>query len=257
MPMKKIHFCSILGLIVLSLFNSCTTEVLNETPYQSSRKSEDCFSFDSIRNPANWQSYSTSQQMMDACQIPEDILSNLSTPELVELCATHPMNPVYNAYDNPMTGVRYIMENFNGFKELQKRKDAAKELLDFYERIDCTNVLSEPFPITLQNVDRRKYSVSNIGFMELVLASKAVPALYETEYVGELDRISYDKYVQKIEKIDVYGIPGLKTSLMIQSQVMLQTKSIDKVQKQELEKFVESGGEQSNVKTVSEILYNE
>ena len=121
---------------VLLMVCSCSDEILNEDNHQAILGTSNvAFSFDSITSNGNWKSYSI-QQKFDACQIPDSLLSKLTTKELVEICASHPLNPICNAYNNPMDGARYIMRNFSGFKELQKREDAAEKLLDFYESID-------------------------------------------------------------------------------------------------------------------------
>ena len=43
-------------------------------------------------------------------QIPDSILHQLSTDQLVALCAKHPLNVICNAYDDPMIGAKYIVQ---------------------------------------------------------------------------------------------------------------------------------------------------
>ena len=44
--------------------------------------------------------------MQSACQIPDDVLSNLSTEELVQICMDYPLFGNYLAYDNETFGIK-------------------------------------------------------------------------------------------------------------------------------------------------------
>ena len=168
----------ILLFAVLLMVCSCSDEILNEDNHQAILGASNVtFSFDSITSNGNWKLCSFKQKF-DACQIPDSLLSELTTKELVELCASHPLNPICYAYNNPMDGAQYIMKNFNGFKELQKREDAAERLLDFYEGIDFIKVTNSPYPITHEGNNGKFYSGLNILFIELVLASGEILWLY-------------------------------------------------------------------------------
>lgn len=50
------------------------------------------------------------RQKMQMSQIHDSILHQLSTDQLVALCAKHPLNVICNAYDNPMIGAKYIVQ---------------------------------------------------------------------------------------------------------------------------------------------------
>ena len=240
---------------MLLIVCSCSDEILNEDNHQAILGASNvAFSFDSITSNGNWKSYPFKQKF-DACQIPDSLLSELSTKELVELCASYPLNPLCYAYDNPMNGAKHIMGNFNGFKELQKRENAAEQLLDFYEGIDFIKVTHSPYPITLEGDNGKLYSGSNILFIELVLASGEIPSLYNKINSERLDRVSYSKFEQKLDKKDTYGMNSLNNSLIIQSQVALKTKKLEKNDRRIIQNFYNSYGRSSDISTVSKILY--
>ena len=46
----------------------------------------------------------------NANEPPDSILHQLSTDQLVALCAKHPLNVICNAYDDPMIGAKYIVQ---------------------------------------------------------------------------------------------------------------------------------------------------
>ncbi len=241
-------------LTLLALICSCSDEVLNESKQQAMLGTPNkTFSFDSITNKNNWRSYSFKQKF-DVCQIPDSILPLLTTKELVEFCATNPMNPLCYAYDNPMVGARYIMKHFNGFAELKKRTDAAEELLNFYESIDFKKVSSSPYPITIE-CNNKLYRASIVGFIEFILASEELPSLNNKHNISRLDQLSKEKYVQKLEKVDVYGSSHINNSLMVQSKVALKSKILSAEDKDNIQTFYNSCGRNSDISIVSKILF--
>ena len=68
------------------------------------------FSFDGIYNSDPWKNATSFDKKMQMSQIPDSILHQLSTDQLVALCAKHPLNVICNAYDNPMIGAKYIVQ---------------------------------------------------------------------------------------------------------------------------------------------------
>lgn len=98
------------------------------------------FSFDSVTKPEIWKTFQTLEEMQSACQIPDDVLPNLSTEELVQICMDYPLFGNYLAYDNETFGIKKVMAGFNGFTELKKRTDAAEKLLDIYANVNVTTL---------------------------------------------------------------------------------------------------------------------
>lgn len=113
---------------------SCSDEILNEDNQQAVLGTSNAsFSFDSITEPSNWRKYQSLEEMLAACQIPEDKLKSMSTDELIEVCMSHPLHMIYVAYNNQLEGAKVIIDDFNGFQELKLRDDAALKLLSFYD----------------------------------------------------------------------------------------------------------------------------
>lgn len=125
--MKKFIF----GIAILLTLIACNEE-LQIDPKQSTTGNKtraftaQTFSFDSVTKPEIWKTFQTLEEMQSACQIPDDVLSNLSTEELVQICMDYPLFGNYLAYDNETFGIKKVMAGFNGFTELKKRTDAAE-----------------------------------------------------------------------------------------------------------------------------------
>ena len=72
-------------------------------------------------------------ELLAALQIPEDVLSSLSTEDLTAICLKYPFIRFITygaAYDERLD---LLFEEFNGIRELFKRNDASKELLKQHE----------------------------------------------------------------------------------------------------------------------------
>lgn len=95
-----------------------------------------------------WEAFQSLDEMIEACQIPDDILSKMSTDELVEAVANYPLAINVCAYDTPQEGIAHIKEYFNGLHELSKRSTAVQSMdayLDRYEQAGSTDFVKETF----------------------------------------------------------------------------------------------------------------
>lgn len=79
-----------------------------------------------------WYAFTTQMQKVHACQIPDDILQNLTTEALVETVLNYPLSSNMYAYDNIQLGYNNLKNQFNGLQELERRKDALTVLSNTY-----------------------------------------------------------------------------------------------------------------------------
>jgi hypothetical protein len=79
-----------------------------------------------------WEQLQSSDEMDSVLQIPENILSIISTEGLIETVLNYPgFGNLYFSEDYQFA-FEILTENFNGFRELLHRNDAAKKLMDRY-----------------------------------------------------------------------------------------------------------------------------
>jgi hypothetical protein len=64
-----------------------------------------------------WKKFQSSEEMVNACQIPDAVLSSLSTEELTELCLQYPLIEYVFAFDNLNSGFDKLFSDFNGIRE--------------------------------------------------------------------------------------------------------------------------------------------
>jgi len=61
-----------------------------------------------------WKQFKSHKEMTDACQIPEKILSSLSTKDLTAICLQYPLLIDMFAFNIPDYGIDAVFDNFNG-----------------------------------------------------------------------------------------------------------------------------------------------
>lgn len=86
-----------------------------------------------------WAKLSSSQEMIDACHIPNDILITLTTNELAEICISYPLLADMLLTRNFQDGFERTSKIFNGFQELLLRDNAGPSLLRIYEQFDLVS----------------------------------------------------------------------------------------------------------------------
>ena len=79
---------------------------------------------------AEWVEFDSHQEMIDACQIPEEILNNMSTEALVETVLNYPLLYDMLVWENQSHGVQSVISSFNGLSALLSREDGPELLAD-------------------------------------------------------------------------------------------------------------------------------
>lgn len=87
-----------------------------------------------------WKQLKNHKEKVDVCQIPDSILANLSTNDLIEICLQYPLLIDILAFNNTQDGVNKIKSNFNGFNELLNRNESGKLLIKKYSKIDPLDI---------------------------------------------------------------------------------------------------------------------
>lgn len=90
------------------------------------------YSYPILPGSPKWKAFTTGQQMVDACQIPESVLKSLTTRALLETCVDYPLWLNYIAYDYFNNGILSVINRFNGLTELSRRIDMPGVIIDFY-----------------------------------------------------------------------------------------------------------------------------
>jgi hypothetical protein len=83
-----------------------------------------------------WKAFGSHEEMLKACQIPEELLHRMSTTALVETVLSYPLIGDWLAYNTPEMGIEHVSEQFNGLSELLGRNDVGVGLIALYQTMD-------------------------------------------------------------------------------------------------------------------------
>jgi len=101
----------------------------------------------------NESAYTSHQEMIDACEIPEETLRQMTTQALLESVLNYPLLGDVLAYDDSEAGFEAMVDSFRGLEEFLSREDAAEVLEDVPgdgQSSDETRVISRGFVAILR-----------------------------------------------------------------------------------------------------------
>lgn len=109
-----------------------TTEEINAC--MGMPRPTDAYNYPIRPGSAQWKAFKTTQEMIDACQLPAPLLMSISTQGLIQACWENSIFPETAIFgiDYPQKGFDNGWYNFNCYTELIKRKDAGLLLYKRY-----------------------------------------------------------------------------------------------------------------------------
>lgn len=185
-----------------------------------------------------WVELKTYEEKLDAYNIPDTLLSILSTEELVKSCLNYPEFRLIMTRNSFQMGYDYLKSIFNGFDELEKRNDAGILLLHEYQKFTPSNIQNYDTPL------KKGGFSSKMRYLELMLAQKPILLKLDTKSKKELLERCILNY-EKIKKLpEYYTTYNLLTPTLILGRILevdnyqeyIAQKDIDR----NLQKFVDS-----------------
>ncbi len=156
-----------------------------------------------------WKNLTTSQAMIDVCQIPEDILQNMNTVDLIQTCLNYPLKGNVYAYANVKDGLEHISLQFNGFKELLLRKDNFKDLKLKLEKsiVNLNNDL-----LSDKNMAEKGKNMLDFAIIESFLSFDTVLANSDYKQRKQLAEVTKVILDYKLQNNDKFGILSLTST---------------------------------------------
>ncbi|MBT2562997.1 hypothetical protein J7E50_22470 [Pedobacter sp. ISL-68] len=163
---------------------------------------------------SEWKKFKSTAEMINACQLPDDIVRNSTTEELLEICLNYPLIDNYVANNSYYEGFNNIVLGFNGLKEFFSRDNAHSVLLKYYLAEDLTN-------IEKLNADILKGKfVYRITTLELMLANTSIiNKLSQTEKTAALKGLE-TKYALKGKYADYFGYTGKASIAFLGNKIL-------------------------------------
>ena len=159
-----------------------------------------------------WKSLKSHMEMVEICQIPEDIILKLSTKDLAKICLDYPLFCTMTAFNNMQRGFEQVSTEFNGFQELYQRKDLGKELLLLYHEINPEDV-----GLRSTNLEKGRFKF-RIFYLEFMLAQNSLHINLSQSELKELLVESYQKAKQKQKA--KYSIFQIQISYLVMARLL-------------------------------------
>lgn len=83
-----------------------------------------------------WKELFTETERVEACQIPDEIISKLSSEELIDAVVEYPLIGTLYLYTDMQTGFDILTEQCNALKELLSRTDCVEAVKQYYHSIE-------------------------------------------------------------------------------------------------------------------------
>lgn len=132
----------VLGFLGFSGFAKTKSDIAFEFPFQVG---------DSI-----WNTFDSNKSRIEALQIPDSELCNISSDRLLNLCLDYPYNFELFCYRDFQKGCKDVFEMFNGYTELFSREDLTQVVIQYLKEIPdiidniCVNNLYEQGELSLK-----------------------------------------------------------------------------------------------------------
>ena len=139
----------------------------------------------------NIEKINTHDDKVAKMQINNTDISTMSTKELINACLEYPMFGDMFFYNNDQEGIEGIIDDFNGLKELFKREDVGRELLDLYNNIDLGIVEQES-----------EYPLLHLKYLETLIAQRKTLDLLNLDERNQLLEICKKRLTEIIDRED-------------------------------------------------------
>ena len=151
--------------------------------------------------------------MVDACQIPEEVLYALSTEDLTDICLQYPLLTSIFAFNGLTDGLNVMYKDFNGIRELYKRADASNCLTKRYIR------KSESFSFLNENksdLEKGNFIIS-ISSLEALLGQVVQ---YDNKNCKKILQCLVKAYEKKLKYADEFMWVGFETNCFARAHVI-------------------------------------
>lgn len=134
----------LLAILVVSLsFTACNnSEPVSSLP-ASSPPAPDAYIYPILPGTDAWKELNSLDEMVEACQVPEEILKTMSIHGLVETVLDYPLFGTTVFFNNAPQGFGQIASRSNCVQELYTRADSGGELLMRYRSMDAAALKEE------------------------------------------------------------------------------------------------------------------
>ena len=188
---------------------------------------------------SEWDSLKTETERFKALQIPDNLLSKMSTECLIKTCINYPAFGHFTAFDDNQKGMRHLVNMFNGLQELLNRKGAPLKLVAIYSAMDSSDM-----KISDKQVDNSLWTIRSCYF-EMMLAQDEIIDKMDESARLELIIESRRRLNHKIDNKQKNSIFSYQPTLLIMGKILDKSSNkgfkAKKTANNNMKRFIETG----------------
>ena len=198
-----------------------------------------------------WKQFKSNEEMDKACQIPEEVLSSLSTEDLTDLCLRYHSLWDFLFYQNKNAGLDKLFNDFNGIRELFKRKDVSSSLSKRYmEKIQSISLLDD------KNSDLKiGFFVMSVSVLECLLGRIE----HQGNNLKDVLHSLVAGYEEKIKYPDYFMGRGFQTNFFSRAHIIakMEPSFVERLPQKEKNNAMYSGmvSDEQTVELINELSY--
>ena len=204
----------------------------SEEPLTANYLIDDPYTFDKIYDSIR--QFCSLEEKFAECELPTEMISNMSTSSLLLTCVNHPLARLFFAYDNHLSAMDVFYNYCNVFREFIGREDATDEIIKLYG-----SLIISPQAKGI-SVSHDGYEISGINecFLELVMGSGYLEDITTEKYAVSLLPLVEARLSEKIIDVKTYSYFSLESTLLLWE--LLQDKSYEPVSRSKSESIYHS-----------------
>ncbi len=173
------------------------------------------------RGSSEWNSIKNYQNLRNVCQIPLDVVSQMTTEALLESVLNYPLLGDAFVFTTFQKGIDNLKINFNAFEVLSNRPDLGDVLTRKYKTVASKNIISVAL------IAKGEHSVK-LSFLELLSGQGYTKnTLTEAESIT-LIKVLSDTYLEKKKNGDIYGTMSLSTNVWALNKLLIYNNANEK-----------------------------
>jgi hypothetical protein len=163
-----------------------------------------------------WKKLENNAQKVAVCQMPADLLSDISTKDLTAICLQYPLLYDVLAFNNINSGLKKLFSDFNGIRELSKRTDAIDNLREQY----ISEIQHFPNILKASNLEIG-HSTTKISLLEILLSYSEFHGNTTKETQKEVLKNLLSGYREKCRYPEYFQGSGFTSNLFARAHVII------------------------------------
>jgi len=149
-----------------------------------------------------WKSFNSHDEMVQACRIPSNVVSKMTTEELVDAVLSYPLLYDVHFFNKTEDAIEQLKQNSDAFYELINRKDAARILLGSIKNAE-SSLQEKTIKLLLEeeNLSKHIYNTDDVGILSSTATvytpnGSAVSVIIYGEEYTQQEKDEFDNYTK-------------------------------------------------------------